>query len=119
MNGFTKYRLKGSICAQFVKGYLSILTVALLFPFIAMANDETSFASYILTFAGDEVTTDISSPRRYSRFSTQAKEDAAAFVASDGAIRGPFLESAIQELRIRASPHLSDRGIASFILGGA
>ncbi|WP_433735873.1 DUF2388 domain-containing protein [Pseudomonas putida] len=119
MTVFTKYRLKGCIYARFIKSYLSILAVALLFPFIVMANDQTSFASYILTFAGDEVTTEISSPRRYSRFSTQAKEDAAAFVASDGAIRGPFFESAIQEFRITASPYLSDWDIASFMLGGA
>jgi uncharacterized protein (TIGR02448 family) len=119
MSVYTKCRLGENYYIQNIKIYILGLAVALSLPSVAMANDWTKFASYISTFAGSEATEDISSPSRYPRFSKQAKEDAAAFVASDGAIRGPFLESAIREFRIIGSPHFSDRDIANLILGGS
>ncbi|NUT78863.1 DUF2388 domain-containing protein [Pseudomonas sp. C1C7] len=119
MNVFEKYHLGKSSSIQLVRSYRSILVVVLLLPSTAMANDSTSFASYILTFAPGEVTKEVSSPSRSPRFSRQAKEDAAAFIASDGAIRGPFLESAIHKFRITESSRLNDRDIASFIFGGS
>jgi len=46
-----------------------------------------------------------------------AQDDAGAYIASDGAIRGPYLESALQRLRAE-HPGLSasDRELASAIL---
>lgn len=46
-----------------------------------------------------------------------AREDAGSFVASDGAIRGPYLEAMLQQVRSE-QPHLqaSDMELASAIL---
>ncbi|MCY1244242.1 hypothetical protein D3C76_564300 [compost metagenome] len=49
-----------------------------------------------------------------------ARDDAAGYVASDGAIRGPYLESALQKLRAE-HPDLqqrSDMELANAILSG-
>ncbi|HDR3019958.1 DUF2388 domain-containing protein [Pseudomonas aeruginosa] len=48
-----------------------------------------------------------------------AQDDAGSYIASDGAIRGPYLEAALQKLR-KDNPDLqaSDMELASAILAG-
>lgn len=46
-----------------------------------------------------------------------AQEDAGSFVASDGAIRGPFLEAAMRQVRAdNPGVHASDMDLANAIL---
>jgi uncharacterized protein (TIGR02448 family) len=79
----------------------------------------TKLVSYVGAVGSSETTEAWSFSVRYARFSPEAVEDAAAFVASEGVISGPFLESAILELRTTTSPNLSGRDIAGLILGGS
>lgn len=50
-----------------------------------------------------------------NNYSYEVKEDAAAFVASDGAIRGPYLEMAISDIR-ESHPSLGEHEIARSLL---
>jgi len=89
--------------------------LALLFLGPAQAHDDDGFlrdiissglttASTYLTFKDDKLI-------------VAAQEDAGSFVASDGQIRGPYLEAALQQLR-EDNPQLqaSDMELASAIL---
>ncbi|KAF1056953.1 MAG: hypothetical protein GAK44_00032 [Pseudomonas delhiensis] len=55
-------------------------------------------------------------PGSFSRF-TYARDDAAAFIASDGAIRGAFLEQALRERRQQGP--VEDHDFASAVLAYA
>lgn len=109
------YRVLGSLVACIFVG----VTVLLLLPLRGVAGEETMFVTYSSALVSTQSTEETSSPREDPQFSRQTQEDAAAFVASDGVIRGPYLESAILEVRRTVSPNLSDQAIASFILSGA
>jgi len=101
------------LCSRTCVGILS----ALVLPVCGMAYEDTLFVTYSSVLVSKQEIEDTSDPSRYPRFSKQIKEDAAAFIASDGSIRGPYLESAILEVRTSATQNLSDREIAIFILG--
>ncbi|MFJ3483673.1 DUF2388 domain-containing protein [Pseudomonas sp. NPDC090202] len=53
------------------------------------------------------------SRNRYS--SIEVRDDAAAFIASEGEIRGPYLEMAISDVR-EIYPELNDQDIARLLL---
>lgn len=46
---------------------------------------------------------------------TAARDDASSFVASNGELRGPYLEAALQELRVN-NPGADDMQLATAIL---
>lgn len=58
-----------------------------------MVGIATTFAPFLTTTLGKDVTSD-----RHDKVH-DAKDDAAAYVASDGRISGPYLQSALRELR--------------------
>ena len=67
--------------------------------------------------ASSDATSDVSSSFRYNKIVRAARDDAASFVASEGAIRGVKLESALNHIRQQA-PQLNatDAQLAQAIL---
>lgn len=84
-------------------------------PFgVAQAHDDD--------FLRDIISSGLTTASTYMTFKDDklivaAQEDAGTFIASDGQIRGPYLEAALQQLR-EANPQLqaSDMELASAIL---
>ena len=67
--------------------------------------------------ASTNATSDASSSLRDDKIVRAARDDAASFVASEGAIRGPFLEAAMREARAEnPGMQASDMELANAIL---
>jgi uncharacterized protein (TIGR02448 family) len=86
----------------------------------ASADDESVYyptALTVVTSWGSYISSDAtSSSERYASY--EVREDAAAFVASDGEIRGPYLEMAISDIR-EFQPSMSEQDIARLLLVNA
>lgn len=90
-----------------------LLLLALLGPGTALALDTTTATLVITGYATSQVTT-----APFDRkWVLAARDDAAAFVASDGRMRGARLEAVIQRLR-QGNPelHAGDLELAQAIL---
>ncbi|MHC8303586.1 DUF2388 domain-containing protein [Pseudomonas sp. PB3P13] len=100
---------------------LRLLSAAALLAVAANSNA----SSFIVTTdsivgalkATSDATSDITSSFRDDKIVRAARDDAASFVASEGAIRGVKLESALDHIRVRA-PQLNatDSQLAQAIL---
>ncbi|QVM97785.1 DUF2388 domain-containing protein [Pseudomonas sp. SORT22] len=80
----------------------------------------TFYLPFMLTGAttyGPTMASEASSGKDGKRVMAQARDDAAAFIASDGAYRGVYLESALNWLRSEGrAPGATDRELAQGIL---
>lgn len=94
---------------------------ALLIPLHSFASEETKFTgfvSYIGSVIASESTAQMGSSIRYSKFSPATVEDAAVFIGSEGSISGPYLEGAVSQVRALVSLELTEKDVASLIIGG-
>ncbi|BAQ80780.1 MULTISPECIES: DUF2388 domain-containing protein [unclassified Pseudomonas] len=100
----------------------NLLFIALLIAMFSSSSLATSLViSTDLSMSGllssSQGTAKISSSFRDDKLVLEARSDAAAFVASDGAIRGARLESALQHIRRTLhNPPYSDEQLAAAIL---
>ncbi len=100
---------------------LRLLSAAALLVVAASANASSFYVttdSLVRTLkATSDLTTDASGSLRDNKIVRAARDDAASFVASEGAIRGVKLESAFESIRQQA-PQLqaSDAQLAQAIL---
>ena len=100
---------------------LRLLSAAALLVVAASANASSFYVttdSLVRTLkAPSDLTTDASGSLRDNKIVRAARDDAASFVASEGAIRGVKLESAFESIRQQA-PQLqaSDAQLAQAIL---
>jgi uncharacterized protein (TIGR02448 family) len=87
------------------------------FTTLASADDDSVYCPTVFTFFTSlrayTWSGEISASERYSSY--EVRDDAAAFVASDGEIRGPYLEMAILDIR-ELQPGMSEQEIARFLL---
>ncbi|MDP9504950.1 DUF2388 domain-containing protein [Pseudomonas protegens] len=102
-----------------LRRYLPILLLAGLFNNSGQAT--SLVISTDLSMSGlltsSEGTAGISSSFKDDKIVLQARSDAAAFIASNGAIRGVQLESALQRIRqVLHNPPYSDAQLAAAIL---
>ncbi|MDD1017440.1 DUF2388 domain-containing protein [Pseudomonas sp. TNT2022 ID1048] len=102
-----------------LRRYLPILLLAGLFNNSGQAT--SLVISTDLSMSGlltsSEGTAGISSSFKDDKIVLQARSDAAAFIASNGAIRGVQLESALQRIRqVLHNPAYSDAQLAAAIL---
>lgn len=100
---------------------LRLLCAAALFAVAANSN-ATSFIVTTDSIVGalkatSDATSDVTSSFRDDKIVRAARDDAASFVASEGAIRGVKLESALDHIRVQA-PQLqaTDSQLAQAIL---
>ncbi|MBB4864371.1 uncharacterized protein (TIGR02448 family) [Pseudomonas nitritireducens] len=94
----------------------AVIALTLLPLASAMAEDR-SFWRGVLT-SGATTASSYMTSRDDHKLVGPAQDDAASFIASDGAIRGPYLEAALRQMR-SADPALaqaSDAQLASAIL---
>jgi len=90
---------------------------------LATSATASSFVATTDTLGGalmgtSDATSDVTSSLRDSKIVLAARDDAASFVASQGAIRGVQLEAALDSIRSRvpAAQHASDQVLAEAIL---
>ncbi|UVL40231.1 DUF2388 domain-containing protein [Pseudomonas sp. B21-040] len=76
---------------------LAVATVALLSLPVGCAMADDSFWQNVLTSGATTGTSYLTSRDR--KMVVAAQDDAGSFVASDGGIRGPYLEAALQKVR--------------------
>jgi uncharacterized protein (TIGR02448 family) len=76
---------------------LAVATFAVLSLPVGSAMADDSFWRNVLTSGATTGTSYLTS--RDHKLVVAAQDDAGSFVASDGAIRGPYLEAAIQKVR--------------------
>ena len=76
---------------------LAVATVALLSLPVGSAMADDSFWQNVLTSGATTGTSYLTSRDR--KMVVAAQDDAGSFVASDGGIRGPYLEAALQKVR--------------------
>ncbi|MGF6224773.1 DUF2388 domain-containing protein [Pseudomonas sp. YL-218 TE3947] len=76
---------------------LAVATFAVLSLPVGSAMADDSFLRNVLTSGATTGTSYLTS--RDHKLVVAAQDDAGSFVASDGAIRGPYLEAAIQKVR--------------------
>jgi uncharacterized protein (TIGR02448 family) len=93
---------------------LAVVTIALLSLPVGSAMADT-FWRNVLSSGATTGSTYLTS--KHHKLIVAAQDDASSFVASDGGIRGPFLESAMQQVR-NDNPGLqvSDMELANAIL---
>jgi uncharacterized protein (TIGR02448 family) len=94
---------------------LAVATFAVLSLQVGSAMADDSFLRNVLTSGATTGTSYLTS--RDHKLVVAAQDDAGSFVASDGAIRGPYLEAAIQKVRAE-NPGLqaTDMELANAIL---
>ncbi|HJR32659.1 MAG TPA: DUF2388 domain-containing protein [Pseudomonas sp.] len=95
---------------------LAVATFAVLsLPVGSAMADDDSFLRNVLTSGATTGTSYLTS--RDHKLVVAAQDDAGSFVASDGAIRGPYLEAAMQKVRAE-NPGLqaTDMELANAIL---
>ena len=90
---------------------------------LATSATASSFVATTDTLGGalmgtSDATSDVTSSLRDSKIVLAARDDAASFVASQGAIRGVQLEAALDSIRSRVpeAQHASDQVLAETIL---
>jgi uncharacterized protein (TIGR02448 family) len=76
---------------------LAVATLALLSLHVGSAMAEDTFWRNVLTSGATTGSTYLTS--RDHKLVIAAQDDASSFVASDGGIRGPYLEAAMQKVR--------------------
>lgn len=97
--------------------FAPIVVALTLLPLASAMAEDRSFWRGVLTSGATTASTYLTS-RDDHKLVGPAQDDAASFIASDGAIRGPYLESALLKMR-SADPTLaqaSDAELASAIL---
>ena len=94
---------------------LAVVTFAVLSLPVGSAMADDSFLRNVLTSGATTGTSYLTS--RDHKLVVAAQDDAGSFVASDGAIRGPYLEAAMQKVRAE-NPGLqaTDTELANAIL---
>ncbi|MCP8462865.1 DUF2388 domain-containing protein [Pseudomonas sp. ZM23] len=97
--------------------FTPVVIALTLLPLASAFAEDRSFWRGVLTSGATTASTYLTS-RDDHKLVGPAQDDAASFIASDGAIRGPYLEAALLKLR-NADPALantSDSELASAIL---
>ena len=94
---------------------LAVATFAVLSLPVGSAMADDSFWRNVLTSGATTGTSYLTS--RDHKLVVAAQDDAGSFVASDGAIRGPYLEAAMQKVRAdNPSLQATDMELANAIL---
>ncbi|WP_236171999.1 DUF2388 domain-containing protein [Pseudomonas pseudonitroreducens] len=95
----------------------SVVVALTLLPLASAMAEDRSFWRGVLTSGATTASSYLTS-RDDHKLIGPAQDDAASFIATDGAIRGPYLEATLQQMR-SADPGLaqtSDAELASAIL---
>lgn len=115
--------MNANLHCRFIRDYCICLrlrligvTIMLLLSSRAMANSDSSYITATSTLGTGLWSQEVTSSSNKWRFSLHTRDDAAAFVASEGDIRGVHFEQAVVEIRQSHSLNVSDLEIARFIL---